>query len=232
MALRLQPWRKNQLLAERCYVFVGGEARSIGRELEQHSAWLEEIHRLEPEPIDDFSWTSPRAIDSVAHFQLRRVIGYTPRDVVNAARSPPPALGVGNFANLQIASGSSTAEGKAGPFAIAGHCLEAKRLSEKRRDGREIALPKTHGMQAEDLLVRWHWTLEPRSELARIGSFDQREGQAVRIGNRKCVAAAPCLPRFGSHSQLGKPSRPVIDGTDRDRERHLHAQAMTGSYRR
>ena len=51
-AVRLEPGREHERLAQMVERLVGGEARPFGRELEQHAARLEEVDRLEPEPVD------------------------------------------------------------------------------------------------------------------------------------------------------------------------------------
>ena len=50
--LRLQPWWQHERLPEVRGVLVHRESRSLGRELEEDAARLEEVNRFEPEPID------------------------------------------------------------------------------------------------------------------------------------------------------------------------------------
>ena len=88
------------MLAERGRIFVHGKSRTVGGDLEQNSAWLQEIDRLEPEPVDYLGRPSPRVLDSLAHLELGFVIGDAPGDMMHAAGSPATALGVGNLADL------------------------------------------------------------------------------------------------------------------------------------
>src|SRR4051812_42357720 len=52
VTLGLEPGREHERLTEMGTVLVHREARSVCRDLEEHAAWLFEVHRLEPEAID------------------------------------------------------------------------------------------------------------------------------------------------------------------------------------
>src|SRR3954466_4090503 len=91
--MRLQPRRQHEVLAERGRIFVDGEARTVGSDLEQHPAGLQKVDRLEPEPIDDFGWSPPSAIDPLADLELGLVVRHAPGNVMYSAGSPPSAVG-------------------------------------------------------------------------------------------------------------------------------------------
>src|SRR5262245_16850088 len=69
-------------------VLVNRETRAVGRKLEQHAARLPEIHRLEPEPIDDGRGLRACTLDLAAHSLLMRFVIHAPREMVDAAHSP------------------------------------------------------------------------------------------------------------------------------------------------
>ncbi len=50
---RLEPGRQDERFTQVRGFLVGGEPRSVGGQLEEHTARLFEVHRLEPEAIDD-----------------------------------------------------------------------------------------------------------------------------------------------------------------------------------
>src|SRR5882757_1849335 len=98
------------MLAERGGILIDGESRPIGRDLEQNPARLQKIDRFEPESVDHFRRTPPILINSLAHLELRLVIRHTPCDVMNASCSPSTTVGVGDLADLQIATGTAPAD--------------------------------------------------------------------------------------------------------------------------
>jgi len=66
LAVRLEPRREHEVLAERSRILVDGKTGSIGRELEENPARLEEIDRFEPEAVDDFGRAAACALYAVA----------------------------------------------------------------------------------------------------------------------------------------------------------------------
>ena len=103
-------------------IFIGGEARSFGRELEQHAARLEKVDRLEPESIDDFRRPTVRFGDALAHFELDAFVGDAPRDVMHRAYAPCAARRVRQLADLDVLARAAAANAVAMPailFAVA-----------------------------------------------------------------------------------------------------------------
>src|ERR1043166_2800703 len=80
---RLQPWRQHKGFAEMRRILVDREARSIGRELEQHTAGFLEVDRLEPEAIDDRCRMVSRRFDARSHLVLVFLVVYSPREVMH-----------------------------------------------------------------------------------------------------------------------------------------------------
>jgi hypothetical protein len=106
------------MLAKFCGIFVDCETGPVGRKLEQHSAGLEKIHRLEPEPIDHFGGPAPRALDAFTYDQLRRNVGDPPRHVMDAADASPATLRVGNLANLEILPRPAASQTERSPLVL------------------------------------------------------------------------------------------------------------------
>ena len=130
-ALAFEPRRQHQRLAQVRRILVGREPRTVGRDLEQHAAWFLEVHRLEPEAIDDAGRVSAGALHLRPHRQLMRVVVHAPGEVVHRADAPSAAALVRRFANVHVPGRS--AEPVARPLALAADALEAQRLGEEAR---------------------------------------------------------------------------------------------------
>src|SRR5262245_28374741 len=114
-AVGLEPWRQHELLAEVLEIFVGGEARAVGRELEQHTARLEEIHRLEPESVDDLCRPAMRRRDAFAHLKLDHLVSDAPSDVMHRADAPRATRRVLDFTQLDVFARAAVAYAEAMP---------------------------------------------------------------------------------------------------------------------
>src|SRR5439155_27262181 len=79
-------------LAQRLERLVGGEAGSERGDFEQDAARLAEVHRPEPEAVDDRRRMHANRLDTLAP-RLVLVHRRRPRDVVHGARAGQPALG-------------------------------------------------------------------------------------------------------------------------------------------
>src|SRR4051812_16855832 len=135
------------MLAEGRQILIDAESRPVRRQLEQHSPGLQKVDRFEPEPIDDFGRASPRQLDALTHLELGFQVGNSPRHVVHSARSPPSALAVRYFLDLEIASRSSIAEAESGPVAFGSQVHEAECSGEEAGSGRQVALPQPYRME-------------------------------------------------------------------------------------
>src|SRR3954468_9837091 len=220
----LQPRRKHKVLAERRRVFIDSESGAIGCDLEQHSARLEKVDRLEPEPVDDFGWPTPRTIDSLANFELRLVVGHSPSNVVHAAGSPATAIRISGFANLQIASGAATADRESLPLLLDSDVDEAQHAGEERRRQGEIALPQPYRMQTANLFLRWNGTVAPWSEFAVVAGLVQRQRQSVRIAEGDGRSPASRLDLPDGEMMLHQAIDPVVDRTEGNGERNFRRQ--------
>src|SRR5262245_18671903 len=84
-------------------ILVGGEAGTVGRELEQHAARLLEVHRLEPEAIDHLGRVTAGADDLFADVVLMLLVVDTPREMVHAAHAPRTTSADRNLAKIDDA---------------------------------------------------------------------------------------------------------------------------------
>src|SRR5262245_26573963 len=90
----LEGGREDERLAEPSGVFVDGESRAQGRDLEEDAVRLPEVDRAEPEAIDDRRRMQPRRDDALVPGEVFVHRG-RPRDVVDRPAAPEPALGRG-----------------------------------------------------------------------------------------------------------------------------------------
>ena len=67
---------------------VHGEAGAVGRQLEQHAAGFLEVHRLEPEAIDDGRRPAAGGGDLRSHGELVSLVVDAPCQVVHGADAP------------------------------------------------------------------------------------------------------------------------------------------------
>src|SRR5688500_14875711 len=181
LPVRLQPRREHELLAERGKIFVHGEARPVGRDLEQHAAGLEEVHRLEPEPVDHLRRPAVRRRNALANRELRRIVRHAPRDVMHAAGAPRSARLLWHRADVEVTSRATVADPVSMPAAFLADQAEAKSLDEKTSGVCEIALPQSNGVQTANLMVGWNRAPRPRSKLALVLRLDERKLEPVGI---------------------------------------------------
>src|SRR5436305_1174851 len=119
------------MLAQRRRIFVDRETGTVGSKLDQHTARLEKVDRLEPEAVDYFSGPTTSALDARTNDELRRVIGNAPRDVMNSTNSPATAFGIWNLANLQIPTGSTAFQAERSPLVFCSEIYEAEHAGKK-----------------------------------------------------------------------------------------------------
>ena len=72
-----------------------------------------------------------RALDPLADLQLGVEIGYPPGYVMNSTSSPPAAVGVGDFTELQISTRASAGDIKPRPLGLRADIDKAKNTREK-----------------------------------------------------------------------------------------------------
>jgi hypothetical protein len=96
-------------------ILVDCEPRTVRRQLEQHAARLEEVHRLEPESIDHWRRPPPSLVHMPAHFLLMRIVIHAPGDVMHAADTPRAATRIGHFADIDVLSRPATSHAIAVP---------------------------------------------------------------------------------------------------------------------
>src|SRR2546423_8241364 len=89
-------------------VFIDGESRTLGRELEENSAGLREINRFEPEAIDHRRGARAAFLHTLADFELVRFIIHPPGEMMNAAGPPRAATGRRALVKIQIGPGFPT----------------------------------------------------------------------------------------------------------------------------
>src|SRR5512147_2564780 len=73
--IRLVLWRQLECLAQRLLGLVDEEARAIGGDLEEHTAGLPEVDRLEVLPVDHGSDTQRMPQDTAPELELMGGIG-------------------------------------------------------------------------------------------------------------------------------------------------------------
>src|SRR5688500_16806926 len=112
-------------------VFVHGEARPIGRELEEHAARLLEVDRLEPEAVDDRRGMRTVGNHLIPHVHLMRVVIHAPREMVDAADPPPPASLGWRLANVDHTGGTGKAVAR--PAVLLADALKPQRAFDERR---------------------------------------------------------------------------------------------------
>src|ERR1700687_4189844 len=222
LAVRLEPWREHEVLAERGWIFVDRKSWSVGRELEEYATGLEEINRFEPEAVDDFGGPASRTLDPVTYFQLGIDVGYPPRDVMYTASAPPAAISVGDLLNLEVASGRAALDPERRPLFFLTEIHESEDPGEKRRRSREIALPPSHRMQPADLPLRWNRTPRPWSEHALVGRLVERDGQSVWIRERQRRGLPAHFYFTDRDAVLDETIRPVVETAQGNGERHFH----------
>ena len=197
-------------------IFVRREPRTVGRDLEQHAAGLPEVHRLEPEPIDDAGRVSAGRLDLRPHGQLMRVIVHAPGQMVHRAHAPAAAPLVGRLADVHEAGG--VAEPVPRPSVFVAQALEAERAGEEaaRRDG--AALPQPRAVEAANLPFRRHGAAIPRRERPRRsrGAFDERQAKPVRVDDRKVPVAESRLHRVRRERRIARAARPSTRGCPRE----------------
>ena len=144
--------------------------------------------------------------------------------MVHSTGSPSPALGVGDFADLEIASRAATTDLETEPLVLLTNVHESENAGEKAGRGREVALPQTDGVQSADLLFYRNRTFAPRSEVALIPRFVHDERQTMRIGERERRGSTSGLDLADGEMVLRQSLSPVVDAAERNGERDFHRQ--------
>jgi len=130
-ALRLEPGREHQTLAQRLGSFVHSESGAFGGQLEQGPAGLGEVDRLEPESVDDSGRPAAGLRDLMSNPELRSLVGDAPGHVVHAPHTPGPAPHAGKLAQVDEPAGASVPEGETMPALLNAGVGESKRVGEE-----------------------------------------------------------------------------------------------------
>ena len=152
--------------AERRERFVGGEAGSIGGDLEEHAAGFVEVDRPEVLAVLDRCHGDAGVHERAARGELRVVIGGAPGDVVHRAdahRGAPEAGGDAHVGDRARATGAAL-EAVDVPFAPGG--AEAHDPGEEAGRRLERLLPERDAEDAADGVLRGHRAAAPRAARA------------------------------------------------------------------
>ena len=126
-AVRFQPGRKHERLAQTRAIFINREAWTFGSELEKDAARFLEIDGLEPESIDYRGRLCAFLGDTLAHFELMRLIVHAPGDVMNAAGAPGAADGCWFLSKINVSPGFPVADAIAMPAVLRSEMPKAHR---------------------------------------------------------------------------------------------------------
>src|SRR5262245_27238983 len=206
-------------------VLVSREPWSICRKLEQHTARLAEIDRLEPEAINHWRHTCSSAFDPAAHRQLMLFVIDAPRQVMDGPHAPGPARDVPSLADIDGAPG--ILESITRPPVFAPEPLESKHGRQELCGHRFLPLPQSGTVQAANLTLRCNRTVLPgRKRPPRINSFDEHQSKPVRIGDRKRALAKAGFHRVDPNAVLFKPFAPIRQAASRNIEANFNCQPM------
>src|SRR3989442_9929274 len=178
-AVRLEPRRQDERFAEMRRILVGGEARTFGRNLEQHAAWLLEVHRLEPEAIDLLGGVTAGGDHLFADRMLMLVIVHAPGEMMHAADAPRAPRADRHFADVDDARG--VWEAVARPAMLVAQSREAEGAREERDRRLDVALPELRAVQSANLALRRDRAAVPRRECPRRRALDERDLQSIPI---------------------------------------------------
>ena len=157
------------------------------------------------------------------------VVGDAPRQVMDAADAPRAAARLGrHFPDVDILAGAASAHGEAVPVALGADVAEAEDVGQERRREREAVLPQPRALEAAHLALDGDRAVVPRRERPRqrVGRFDQRDAQAVRVDQRQRAAPEAELDRILPDAVARQPLTPELEAARRHRQRHLDAQAV------
>src|SRR3954447_7516063 len=161
-AVRLEPWRQDQQLAEVRRILVDGEPGSVGGELEENAAGFAEVHRLEPEAIDHRRRIEARGLDVAPQVGLVRVVVDAPGEMMHAADAPRAAARFGRGADVDHARRAVGAV--ACPATLGTEHLKAEDRGQKMDGRRGIALPHLRAEETANLVFRLDGAVVPRRE--------------------------------------------------------------------
>ena len=231
-ALRLEPRRQDERLAQMGRIFVRREARTVGGDLEQHAAGLLEVHRLEPEAIDDAGRLAARGLDLCPHRQLMRVIVHAPGKMVHRAHAPAAAPLIGRLADVDEACRVGKPVPR--PSVLVAQALEAERAGQEAARGDGAALPEPRAVQAANLPLRRHGAAVPRRERPRRsrGALDERQAKPVHVDDRQVPVAESRFRRLDANAVSLEPRAPVLQAAGGNLEARFDRQAVPDPRRR
>ena len=214
-------------------LLVDAEAWPVGRELEQHAARLEEVHRLEPEAVDDLRRPPVRALDALAHRELHRFVRHAPRDVMHRAHTPRAA---------RACSAARESPGAA-PNRRRPCRTDASRRSRRSRvksstsvrNDAVSAFSRSHRRTACSPTIcesAGTGLFSHASCVASIRRLDEREMLAVRIVEQERAVAAPLVDARDLRAALRESRAPILERARGNRQRDLDAESDAEPARR
>src|SRR5881396_1330776 len=180
----------------------------FGGELEQHSARLAKIDRVEVVPIDHRRGLEPRQRDPLAHPELRGVVGDAPRHVVDRSRSPGAAHETADRAHVHDGSGPAIADGEPPGGAVFADGTEAKRVHEHALGVVAVLRPDRHAMKAVDrVLARDAGCLSPGGPRFGPGVADELQHQPIVVLEGNHLPRRPLKRYSVTHEPLDPESQ-------------------------
>src|SRR5579884_1475545 len=109
-AVRLEEGRQGERLAEVRGVLVGGEAGTVGGDLEEDAAGLAEVDRAEVETVNHRGGTQAGVRQALAPGAVLVVVGGAEGDVVDAADADAAAAQVGALLEVDLGAQAAGAD--------------------------------------------------------------------------------------------------------------------------
>ena len=205
----------------------------IRRQLEQDSARLGEVDRLEPEPVDDRGGPAGGSLDSLAQIELMGLIVHAPGEMVDRAHAPHSAPRLGRLGHVDEGAGSSFGYGVALPFTFGARRTKSHDLRKERGRGRQPTLADPCAVETADLVLGRDGARRGGREGAPAGRgrLDERDLEPMRIGQGKRLFAEAGLDRAERSAVAVEPLGPPLESVGRHRQGNLAGQAVSGDRR-
>src|SRR5690349_18872193 len=162
-AVRLQEGWQRQALTQVRWILVGGEAGAVRGDLEEHTARLAEVDRVEVEAVNHRRRAQPGVLEALAPGDLLLIVRRAEGDVMNPADADTPARQVWPLLQMHLgaqAAGAGLVDAHAAlrpslirrKRVVAGGA-EAHRLREDVHGGLWPHRDQPYGMQAANLIL-------------------------------------------------------------------------------
>jgi hypothetical protein len=131
----------------------------------------------------------------------------------------------------RAAAGDGVARPRAVGAVLGGEAGEAQAGAEEAGGRAEVAGVEAHGVQPAHLVLRRDRARVPRDERAPVAvrRLDEREAQAVRVGEGERVLAEARFARAGRDAQRRQPLLPVAERPGRHGQRDGGGQPVAGA---